>query len=423
MRLLLRRALVIDPRSPHHGKRLDLLVRRGKIEAIGRNLNDSADHELKSANLCVSPGWLDIGAQSGEPGLEHREDLSTLARAALAGGYTGVVCFPNTAPPIDSKSSVEYILNRSKALPIHIYPIGTISEHCRGTDLAELRDMHAAGALAFSDGRNPVTNTGLLQRALEYTRSFNGLVIDRPYDASLSPDGQMHESAVNVRLGLMGIPSHAEVSIIDRNLHLLTYSRSRLHLYALSAAGSIPLIRKARRSGLDVSASVAAINLLLDDSALEDFDTNLKVMPPLRSNGDRSALVRGLRDGVIDCIVSNHEPVEEERKKMEFDYAGFGATGLETAFAVAHTALHSQVALERIIHCLCHGPRELTGVPVPEIRKNAEAELTLFDPDTVWTVSPEDLKSRSANCPVLGRQLTGRVLGVVAKGALHRNFQ
>ncbi len=419
MRLLIRRALILDPRSPHHKKRLDILIKKGNIIRIGRNLPVRADQVIQSGNLHLSPGWLDIGAQGGEPGYEHREDLRSLSAAAISGGYTGVACFPNTSPTIHSKSEIEYIRNRSTSLPIDVYPIGAISVDCEGKDLAELRDMHEAGAVAFSDGRKTMLHAGLMLRALVYSKGFGGLIINRPDERQISTEGQMHESETSVRLGLKGIPAISEHIMTERDIRLLEYSGSRLHSYGVTTSESLALIRQARRSKMRITASVPAVNLLLKDTNLEEFDTHLKVIPPLRSDTDRKALIRGIKEGTIDCIISNHEPVEEERKKMEFAYAGFGSTGLETAFALAHSACQGQVTLEALINCFSLNPRNLLGVPAPIIREKETANLTLFDPDVEWTVSPEYLMSKSKNAAALGQTLTGCVLGVVCNNSVH----
>jgi len=419
MRLLIKRAQILDPHSPHNRKRLDVFIKKGVITRIGRNLKVSADLIVQSGNLCISPGWLDIGCQAGEPGYEHREDLSTLGHAAMAGGYTAVACFPNTKPTLHSKSEIEFIRNKSTGLPIHIYPIGAISENCAGEDLAELYDMHTTGAVAFSDGRNPVTHAGLMLRALQYVQGFDGLVINRPDDRHISPEGQIHEGETSVGLGLKGIPSIREYIMLERDLRILAYTGSRLHAYGLSSIESITLVRQARKSRMRLTASVPAINLLLEDSDVANFETNLKILPPLREANDRRALIRGVRDGVIDCIVSNHEPVEEEHKKMEFANADFGSTGLETAFAAANTACHAQVPLERLVACFSQNPRKIMGLSAPLINEKETAEITLFDPDIEWEPEPGHLMSRSANAAVLGHSLRGCVLGVVSKGEIH----
>ncbi|MDX1478418.1 MAG: dihydroorotase [Saprospiraceae bacterium] len=421
MRLLIRKALVVDPQSSHHKKRLDLFIRNGKIARIGRNLKESADNIVESANLHVSTGWVDIGTQVCEPGFEHREDLTSAAAAAVAGGYTVLACFPNTDPTLHSKSEIEYIRNRSRSLPLEVYPIGAISRNCAGKEIAEMQDMSVAGAIAFSDGRHPVQDTGLMLRSLQYVRTFDGLIINRPQDTMLARDGQVHESRVSAMLGMRGIPGIVERIMLERDLRLLEYAESRLLTHGISSVDSISLIRAARRNGLRVRASVPAVNLLLTDEDVMDFNTHLKVLPPLRAKNDQRALIRGIKDGTISCICSNHEPVEEEHKKLEFAHATFGASALETAFAMACTALKGKMKIEELVHCFSSGPREILRLEQPAIEEEAVAELTLFDPDHAWSPEAGQLRTRSKNDAALNRPLRGKALGVVTKGRFHQN--
>ena len=421
MRLLIKRAVIIDPASKYHGKKVDVFIKNGKIEGIGRDLKVTSDRTISSKDLHISPGWCDLGTQVGEPGFEHREDLRSVAQAALRGGYSAIASFPNTDPVVDSKAEVEYVLNRSHQLPIQIHPIGAVTHGAKGDYISEMHDMHNSGAVAFSDGRHPIAHSGVTLIALQYVMTFGGLIINRPYDANIGRDGQMNEGNVSTTLGLKGIPTIAERIPIDRDIQLLRYTGSRLHEYCISTAESVRLVKAAQRSGLNLSASVAALNLHFTDEALKDFNTNLKIMPPLRPNSDRRALIRGISDGTISAIVANHEPLEDELKKLEFGYSEFGASGLETAFAVANSALQSHVDIKTIAQCFFKGPREILNLEVPTITKGEFADVTLFDPSAEWSVSSSDLVSRSGNNPMVGRTLTGRVLGVVSKQLVHLN--
>jgi dihydroorotase len=367
-------------------------------------------------NACVSPGWMDIGAQGCDPGFEHREDLHSLAAAAAAGGFTAVACLPNTKPALHSKSEILYVKNKTAAGPVDVYPIGAVSVNCEGKDLAELYDMHAAGAVAFSDGAAPVQDAGLLLRALQYARAFNGLIINDPRHKTLSASGQMHEGLVSTSLGLKGIPALAESITVQRDLSLLEYAEGRLHLHLVSTAKSVALIRAAKKASLSVSCSVAAANLCFTDEQLGGFDSNWKVMPPLRSRTDIEALQEGLIDGTIDFICSNHTPWDEEAKNLEFPYASFGMTGLETAFAMCRT--HTPLTTELLIEKFSAGPRAVLQMPVPEIKTGSPASLTLFDPDASWIFTDNNLRSRSRNTPFLDQPLKGRVLGIVNKNRL-----
>ncbi|MCC7246101.1 MAG: dihydroorotase [Saprospiraceae bacterium] len=391
----------------------DILIRHGKIESIGQGLTPPEGAEIwDEPGLCVSPGWMDIGAQSGDPGYEHREDLHTLARAAQMGGFTRVAIFPNTHPAIHSKSEVLYVQKKSAGELVNILPVGAISQECAGKDLAELYDMHAAGAVAFSDGEKSVQDAGLLLRALEYVKAFNGLIINEPYYKTIAAGGQMHEGVMSTSLGMKGIPALAETLMVQRDLSLLEYAGSRLHIHLISTAQSVELIRKAKNAGLNVTCSVAAANLCFTDEQLHDFDANWKVQPPLRSENDRQALLQGLRDGVIDMIVSNHNPRDIETKNLEFPYADFGMIGLETAFALCRT-FAPELSLDMLIEKMAFAPRRILGLAVPEIKSGATAELTLFQPDAEWTFTTQHIGSRSHNTPLIGQNLRGKVLGVM----------
>ena len=419
MNVLIKNARIIDPKSTHHKKRLDLRIRKGKIIEIKRNLKPQDDEVITAKNLHVSPGWVDIGTQIGEPGFEHRETLESVSKAALAGGYTDIACFPNTSPVIDSKSGVEYILNRTRSLPIDIHPIGSVSHQGEGRDLAELYDMHEAGAVAFSDGRNAIADSGLMLRALQYAKAFSGLVVSKQIDSALVREGQMNESVISTQLGLRGIPALSEFLMTERDLQLTEYANSQVHLYGISTALSLLKIRDARKAGLRVTCSVPAINLLLDDSALTSFNTNLKVLPPLRGKTDIRALIRGLKNGDIDVICSNHEPLEKELKHLEFAYADFGSTGLETAFAMLNTALKGKLVIESIVDKICHGPRRILDLPTTRIGLNEEARLTLFDPDVDCQVEAAGHASLSRNAAGNHLTLTGKVVGVYVGNKWH----
>lgn len=401
----------------------DIGIRNGIIEAVGKDLPVPADAEVLTfeGTPHVSPGWFDVGIQTGDPGFEHREDLQSAARAAAAGGFTAVACFPNTNPAADSKSAVAYIRNKTAGGAVAFYPIGAVSAHAEGKDLAELYDMHAAGAVAFSDGRRPVQDAGLLLRALQYARAFDGLIMDWPHHKSIAGGGQMHEGALSTALGMKGIPALAEEIMVQRNLSLLAYSGGRLHLHLLSARKAVELVRAAKAAGLPVTASVAAANLCFTDEQLAEFDSNWKMMPPLRGNSDREALLEGLADGTIDFICSNHTPWDSEAKNLEFPFAEFGMIGLETAYALCRTYLQEQLSIETLVQKWALSPRRALGLPVPEIKPGAHAELTIFDPEASWTFTEKHIRSKSQNTPFVGEVFRGKVLGIYNQGQLVRN--
>lgn len=414
MDLLIRNAQIVAPGEDLHGEEKDILIREGYIAAIGERLPSAPGvEELSYKGQCASIGWVDIGAQVGDPGLEHRETLHTAGAAAAAGGFTAVAALPNTQPVIDDKSGVQYISKNAYGKLVQFLPIGAITQGCKGVDITEMIDMQRAGAVAFSDGEKPLQHTGVMLRALEYVKAFGGLVINQPLDKLVSHGGQVHEGRVSTAMGLAGLPAIAEEIMVRRDLHLLEYAESRLHLANLSTAGAVQMVREAKSRGLQVTASVGIMNLVYDEEAVADFDSNFKVMPPLRSAEDRAALAAGVKDGTIDIISAHHVPLEEEVKKLEFSYADFGVTGLETLYALSRTFLSDWLEAETLVQALAYNPRKLFGLPIPHIAVGQPAELTIFHPDMAWAYERGKVQSRSLNSPVLGQTLNGRVLGVV----------
>lgn len=415
MTLVLKSALIIDPSSPHNGKRADLLLENGTIKTIGKDLE--GERTVESGNLCVSPGWLDLQADFCDPGNEHKETIESGAAAAAAGGFTGVLLMPSTQPPVHGKSEVEYILRKAQDLAVDVYPAGALSHGLEGKDMAELYDMHMAGARAFTEGRKGYTSAGLLVRSLMYTKNFGGRVMARCEERSLAPDGKMNEGPVSTMLGLKGIPNMAEELVTARNISLAEYAEAPLHFMSVSTARSVELIREAKKRGLPLSASVNAVNLYWEDKALEDFDTNYKVNPPLRSRADIEALIAGLADGTIDAVTSDHTPEDPESKVVEFDLASFGIIGLETSFALTRSAA-PKLAVEKLVEVFALRPRKLLGLETSAIKENAPANLTIFDPDLEWTFTEKDIRSLSRNTPAVGMKLKGRALGIVNKGKI-----
>ncbi len=413
MQLLIKNAILIDPASKFHGEKINILIKKGQIEKIGKRLTSEKAKVLNADGACLSVGWLDIGALVGDPGHEHREDFQTLEKAALHGGYSAVACLPNTSPAIHSKSEVLYIKGRAKSSLVNFLPIGAVSDHCAGKDITEMYDMRKAGAVAFSDGKKPIQDSGLMMRALQYVQPFDGVIINQPLDNNVAQGGQLHEGKVSTSLGLRGIPSMAEELIVQRDIYLSEYTDSKLHLLNISTAESVRLVRLAKKKGLKVTASVAALNLAFTDQELNDFDSNFKVLPPLRSEKDRKALIEGLKDGTIDCITSNHTPLEAELKSLEFLYADFGAIGLQTAFSTVCRAMDNEQLPTFIAEKMAYGPRRVLGLTIPEVSVGSRAEFTLYDPSGKWSLEPEKIQSKSKNSPLIHQTMQGKVVAVV----------
>jgi dihydroorotase len=419
MKVLIRKATILQPGVEEPVKR-DILIENGIITQINRQITEGDATVIESSNLHVSPGWLDIGAQPGQPGYEYRETLSSMSIAARAGGYTALAPFPRTSPPIQSRIEIEYLLQFNDHLPVRLYPIGAVSQELGGKDLTEMIDMHSAGAVAFSDGRKYPLESGLLTRAMEYVLPFQSLIIEFPLDRSLTAEGQMHEGKVSTSMGLIGIPAVGEEITVMRDIKLMEYTKAKLHFHALSSAAALPHLQKAKADKLAVTCDVPAMHLLLEDKDVGDFNSHLKVLPPLRESRDRKALIKALKDGIIDHISSIHTPMEVETKDCEFTYASFGSIGLESAFAAANSVLRFVMPLEQIIDKFCSGPRRILGLDVPEIKKGAQANLTLFDPDIEWTY-PGSKYSLSKNDALAGRNFTGKVIGTILNKDLKIN--
>ncbi len=419
--VLLRAVKVIDPGGPHHNNETDILVRNGAIARIGARIPKGEAREVKIAGLHASPGWIDLRAHFRDPGEEWKQGLINGLDAAAAGGFTAVAILPATDPVIDSRAAVEYLLRKAGGHAVKPLPIGALTKGCKGEQLAELHDLRMAGAVAFTDDQHTVRNSRLMMLALQYGAGLpgrSGPVMVFPKDPDLTRNGMMHEGAMSTRLGLKGIPAMAETIQLERDIALLEYSGGTLHVATISTAGSVELIRQAKAAKLNITCSVAAHNLLLDDGCLRGFETCYKVMPPLRDSMHIDALREGLKDGTIDAIVSDHRPEDREHKLIEFGQAAFGIIGLETSFAVANTALKGKLSLKRIIEVFSSGPRKVLGLEKVHITAETPADITLFDPEVAWTCESDDLVSISHNTPFIGQPLTGRPLGIVSNGRI-----
>jgi len=419
MNALIRSAKVIDTNSKHHGKTVDILIEKGIISKIGSELkNQKKVQEIIYKSLSVSVGWFDMRANFCDPGHEYKEDLTSGLNAAAKGGFTGVLIMPDTEPATSSKSGIEYIINKTKGNIVDALPTGSLSHNCEGKEIAEMYDMHTAGALAFTDNKKSVNKSSLLKRALLYSQSFNGLIMDFPNDKELSNNGQINEGIVSTELGLKGIPSLAEELMVNRDIYLAEYCNSKIHLSNISTRKSVKLIKEAKKKGLKITADVNSYHLLLDENELLNFDNNCKLTPPLRTQDDIKALIAGLKDGTLDVICSDHTPEDIENKQCEFDNAAFGMINIQSSFAAANTGIGSKLTIEEIISKITTGPREILKIDLPIIKEGEVANLTLFNHKAKWSLKEDDIISKSKNTPLIGKELTGEVYGIINNNQL-----
>lgn len=410
MKILLQNPLILDKRSDWHRKRKNVLIQGGKILEIG-NKSFQADRIIEAEGMILSPGWFDLGAYMGDPGLEHREDITSLSKAAQAGGFTEVAVLPNTNPAIQTKNDIAYLTRKNDSRLVQIHAIASVTRSNKGEEMTEMIDLHEGGAIAFSDGLKSLHHTDIFLKTLQYLKKFDGLLIDHAHDHWLDLFGQMNEGPASASLGLKGMPELSEEVAASRNLRLLGYSRSRLHLFHISSPGVADLVRSAVKKGLNVTCDVTAYQMLADDSLLSDFNTNYKVSPPLREKSSNEKLIRALKDGTISIISSGHRPVDDESKVVEFDQAEPGIINLQT-FASQLVQLSEEIAWADLLEKVTVNPRQLLKLELPVIDAGARANLTLLDPLRKWVLTSENNESKSSNSPWLGSELKGKVVAV-----------
>lgn len=419
MKILIRQALIADPNSVFNGQVKDILIEDSIIVQIADKINTKADHELGPDQNIVSPGWVDIFAHACDPGFEYKENLASFSAAAAAGGFTQVFALADNKPVTDNKAQVEYIRLGSQCLPASIHPIGTITKGREGQTLAEMYDMRNSGAIAFSDGLHPVQSPGLFLKALQYVKAFNGVLIQMPIDKSIGAGGLINEGIVSTRLGLPGLPAIAEELIVKRDIDLVRYTDSKLHITGISTAKSVRLINEAKKEGLQISCSVTPYHLFFCDEDLQTYDTNLKVNPPLRNREDMMALREAVKKGEIDCIASHHIPQDWDHKTCEFEYAADGMLGLQTVLPVLLESVPG-ISNEQLVSLLSANARNIFGIPNTHIQEGANAELTVFSVQQSGKLTKENLKSKSANSAFLDKEMKGLVIATIHKGQLHQ---
>jgi len=410
MKIQIKSVQILDPASPYHKKRKNILIKDGIIASIG-DTQFRADLTIDAKRMLVSVGWFDMRATFCDPGIEYKEDANTGAKAAAAGGFTEVMLLPNTIPTVHSKNGVSYLLSKNVNNLTQIHPSAAVTIDTKGEQLTEMIDLQNSGAVAFTDGENPIWQTDILLKALQYLQKFDGLLIQKPEDKRLNLFGTMNEGINSTSLGMKGMPKLSEEIIIARDLEILEYAGGRLHFSNISSAKSVNQIRKAKQRGIQVTCDIAAHQPVFDDYIIEDYDTNYKVNPPFREQNDNKALLKGLNDGTIDVIVSGHCPQDEESKKLEFDLAEFGIIGVQTAFS--NIIEFSQlVKLETLIEKITSKPRQILGMEIPTIKEGSMANLTVFDPKVSWTFSESNNQSKSSNSPFLNQNLKGKAMAV-----------
>jgi dihydroorotase len=417
--ILIRGGRVIDP-ARRLDEIADVFLLEGRVEAIGRNMGMPPGVMVVDATgQVVAPGLIDLHVHLREPGQEDLETVATGALAAAAGGFSAVCAMPNTDPVCDNQGVVGFMKAQAqRAGKARVYPIGAISLGQKGQQLAEFGELVGAGAVAVSDDGKPVVSSHLMRTALEYARTFGIPVADHCEEPTLSAGGVMHEGIVSTRLGLKGIPAAAEEIMVARDLLLAELTGGHIHLCHMSTRGSVDLIRRAKDRGIRVTAEACPHHFTLTHEACEGYDTNAKMSPPLREPEDREAIRQGLKDGTIDVIATDHAPHHYDAKEREFDDAPNGIIGLETALGLAITELVKTglLSLPELVERMSSGPARIFGLPGGTLAPGGPADVTVFDPETEWTVRPQEFCSRSRNTPFGGRRLTGRANVTIVRG-------
>jgi dihydroorotase len=422
MKLLIKNGHLIDPASGSDDT-FDILIEEGRIKQMSARIKDVPGAEtIDAAGLVISPGFIDMHVHLREPGYENKETIESGMRAAVHGGFTSVACMPNTKPVNDNRSVTEYIIARSKGVGIaNVFPVAAISRNLEGEQITEMADLVEGGAIGFSDDGHCVMSADLIRKALEYTRMLKVPIIEHPEDHSISGEGLVNEGFISYKYGLRGILNAAEEVIVARDIVLQDRIQSRLHLTHISTAGSVELIRNAKKRRVKVTADATPHHLLLNEELITSYETVYKMKPPLRTEDDRNALIKGLQDGTIDCIASDHAPHSRDEKDKEFEYAPFGVIGLESSFSVIYDRLVRKkiISLNRLVELFSTNPARILNLKDRgRVRPCLPADLTLLNLNQRFKIDDSDFRSRANNCPFINWEGQGVVEYTIHNGQI-----
>ena len=410
---------IVDPATGYTGK-ATIHISGGKIVKVEKRKSSAppGKRDLELGDLLICPGFIDMHVHLREPGREDEETIMSGAEAAAAGGFTSIACMPNTDPILDNAGAIEYINDRALVAPVKVYPVGAITVGQKGERLTEMREMTACGAVAFTDDGHGVQNNDIMRRALEYAKTCGVPLISHCEYSDLAAEGVMNESFISSQLGMKGMPAVAEELMVAREIMLAEYTKGRIHIAHVSTAGAVDLIRRAKRAKIKVTAEATPHHFTLSDELVKSFNTNLKINPPLRGKKDVEAIKKGLKDGAIDAIATDHAPHSVEEKELEFDFAPFGAIGLETAVGLVVTELIHKDVLDwpSAVERLSVAPARILGIPGGTFDEGAPADFTIIDPDLEWEVNPDEFKSLSRNTPFVGWKLKGKTVMTIVDG-------
>lgn len=412
--LLLKNATIHDPLSHHKGSQTDIFIHQGIIKKIGDNLKVSAKRTIDCSNFNVQPAFTDIRCHIDEPGNEHKESIATLCKTAASGGFSDLAGLPATDPVVQNKSAVQFIIRASETELTQIHPLGAVTENLEGNELTELFDLKQAGCIGYSNGNQPYSKTNVLYKVLQYSKNFKLPVFSHSEDPHLAQDGMVNESGATVHTGLKYRPAIAEYSRIQQEIEVAKYANAPIHFSHISCKESVDIIGRAKEEGVAVTCDVSILHLALNDEAVLSFDTNTKLLPPLRTEEDRIALIDGLLDGTIDAICSDHRPQNQENKLVEFDYASFGAISLQGFYAIGQQLEKDGLDADLFIQKSSHQPRSILGLENNTIQEGNTAQLAWFDPNHKWTLNKESNTSLSENSPFWNKELTGKCMGIIS---------